>query len=85
MGLFKLLNELMAVDVVGRESVLGSHQTKGGSQVGFAYTRRAEKDHMFSVLQKARRRLILSMIYSRLGGLSPSFFNLSKGISLVVA
>lgn len=32
-----------------------------------------------------RRRLILSMIYSRLRGLRPSFFNLSKGISSVVA
>lgn len=32
-----------------------------------------------------RRRLILSMIYSRLRGLRPSFFSLSKGISFVVA
>ena len=52
-GLFKLLNELMAVDVVGREPVLGSHQAECGSQVGFAYTRWAEKYHVFSVLQKA--------------------------------
>ena len=32
-----------------------------------------------------RLRLILSMMYSRERGLSPSFFNRSKGISLVVA
>ncbi|MFT9078283.1 MAG: IS3 family transposase [Ethanoligenens sp.] len=32
-----------------------------------------------------RRRLILSMIYSRLRGLRPSLFNRSKGISFVVA
>lgn len=48
-----MLNELMAVDVVCRESVLSSHQAERGSQVGFAYTRRAEKDHIFSALQKA--------------------------------
>ena len=33
--------------------MLGSHQAECGSQEGFAYTRRAEKDHIFSVLQKA--------------------------------
>ena len=43
----------MAVDVVCRESVLSSHQAERGSQVGFAYTRRVEKDHIFSALQKA--------------------------------
>ena len=42
-GLFKQLNELVAVDVVCRESVLGSHQAECASQVGFACTRRARK------------------------------------------
>lgn len=33
--------------------MLSSHQTKGRGQVGFPHTGRSEKDHIFSVLQKA--------------------------------
>ena len=50
---FELLNELVAVDVVGGEPVLSSHQTKGGSQVGLSNTGRAKEDDIFSVLQEA--------------------------------
>ena len=53
MGFFELFNELVAVDVISRESVLRSHQTESGRQVGLAHAGRAEKDDIFSVPQKA--------------------------------
>ena len=40
MGFFKLLNELMEVDVVGRKAMPGRHKAQGGDPMGFAYTRR---------------------------------------------
>ena len=56
MSFFELLNELVAVDVVGGEPVLSSHQTKGRGQVGFPHTGRSEKDHIFSVLDVYKRQ-----------------------------
>ena len=50
---FELLNELVAVDVVGGEPMLRRHKAQGGGKVGFAHAGRAEEDHVFSVFQKA--------------------------------
>ena len=52
-GLLELFNELMAVDVVGRETVLCCHQAQGGGQMGLAHAWRAEENHILPVLQEA--------------------------------
>ena len=52
-SLFKLFNELMAVDVAGRESVLCRHHPEGRGQMGFSYAGRAEEDDIFAVFQEA--------------------------------
>ena len=52
MGLFELLNELVAVDVVSGEPMLCCHKAQGGGQVGLAHAWRAEEDHIFSIFQK---------------------------------
>ena len=44
MGLLELLDELVAVDVVGRETVLCCHQAQSGGQMGLAHAGRAEED-----------------------------------------
>ena len=49
---FKLLNELVAVDVIGGKPVLRGHKAQGGGKVGLTHARRAEEDHVFSVFQK---------------------------------
>ena len=51
-GLLELFNELVAVDVVGGETVLCCHQAQGGDQMGLAHTGRAEKDYILPVLQE---------------------------------
>ena len=43
MGLFELLNELVAVDLVGGEPMLGRHKPQGGGQVGFTYPGRRDR------------------------------------------
>ena len=53
MGLFKLLNKLVAVDVVGGEAVLGRHQAQGRGQVGFAHSGRPKEYHVLPILQEA--------------------------------
>ena len=52
-SLLELLNELVAVDVVGRESVPRRHQAQSGGQMGLAHTRRPEEYHVFPILQEA--------------------------------
>ena len=46
-------NELVVVDVVGRESVLCCHKAEGGGQMGLAHTGRPKEYHVLSILQKA--------------------------------
>lgn len=58
---FELLNELVAVDVVGGEPVLSSHQTKGGSQVGLSNGPRKTTFSPFS-----RKRMVASSSIWRL-------------------
>ena len=52
-GLLELFNELVAVDVVGGETVLCRHQAQGGGQMGLAHAGRAEEDHILPVFQEA--------------------------------
>ena len=58
----------MAVDVVGRETVLCCRQAQGGGQMGLAHTGRAEKDYILPVLQETHggQFVDLALIY---GGL----------------
>ena len=53
MGLLELLNKLMAVDVVGRETVLCRHKAQSGGQMGLAHAGRAKEDHILPVFQEA--------------------------------
>ena len=53
MGLLELLNKLMAVDVVGGETVLCCHKAQSGGQMGLAHTGRAKEDHILPVFQEA--------------------------------
>lgn len=52
MGFFELFNELVTVDVIGRKSMLCSHQTESGSLVGLAHAGQAEEDDIFAILQE---------------------------------
>ena len=52
-SLLKLFNKLMAVDVVGRETVLCCHKAQSGGQMGLAHTGRAKEDHILPVFQEA--------------------------------
>ena len=52
MGLFELLNKLVAVDVVGREAMLGGHKAQGGGQMSLAHTWRSEEYHVLTVFQE---------------------------------
>ena len=51
MSLFELLNELVAVDVVGGKAVLSRHTTQSGGEMGLADAGRTEEDHIFSIFQ----------------------------------
>ena len=51
-GHLELFNELVAVDVVGGETVLCCHQAQGGGQMGPAHTGRTAKDYILPVLQE---------------------------------
>ncbi len=53
MGLLELFNKLVAVDVVGRETVLCCHQAQSGGQMGLAHAGRAEEHHILPVFQEA--------------------------------
>ena len=53
MGLFELLNELVAIHVVGGEAVLGRHKAQHGGQMGLAHTWRTEEYHVLPVFQEA--------------------------------
>ena len=53
MGFLKLLDELVAVDVVDRKAVPGGHKAQGGGQVGLVCTRRPEEYHVLPILQEA--------------------------------
>ena len=70
MCLLELLNELVAVDIVGRETVLCRHKTQGRGQMGLAYTGRPEEYYIFSVFQKAHggQFVNLALIYGGLEG-----------------
>ena len=43
MGLFELLNKLMAIDVVSGEPMLGGHKTQSRGQMGLAHAGRTEE------------------------------------------
>ena len=75
---FKLLNKLVAVDVVGGESVLRRHQTQGRGQMGLANAGRAEKHHIFSVFQETHggQLVDLALINGGLEGKSSRAENL---------
>ncbi len=45
-GLLELFNELVAVDVVGGETVLCRHQSQGGGQMGLALTGRTSSEEI---------------------------------------
>ena len=53
MSFFELLNKLVAVDVIGRESMLGSDQTESRSQMGLTHTGRTEEDNIFAIFQES--------------------------------
>ena len=53
MGLFELLNELVAVDVISGEAALRRHKAQGRGQMGLAYAWRAEEDHILAILKEA--------------------------------
>ena len=69
-GLLELFNELVAVDVVGRESVPRRHQAQSGGQMGLAHTRRPEEYHVFPILQEAHggQLVDLALVYGGLEG-----------------
>ena len=52
MSFFELLNELVAVDVVGRKAVLCGYKTQSGCEMGFAHTWRAKEDYVFPIFQE---------------------------------
>lgn len=70
MSLLELLNELMAVDVVGRETVLCCHQAQGGGKMGLTHTRRPEEYHVLPILQEAHSGQLvnLALVYGGLEG-----------------
>ena len=53
MGLFELLDELVAVDVISGEAALRRHKAQGRGQMGLAYAWRAEEDHILAILKEA--------------------------------
>ena len=52
MGLFELLNKLVAIDVVGGEPVLSRHKAQGGGQMSLAHAGRVEKNYILPVFQE---------------------------------
>ena len=63
MGLLELFNELVAVDVVGRETVLCCHQAQSGGQMGLAHAGRAEEDHILPVFQEAHGGQLIDLAF----------------------
>lgn len=61
-GFFEQFNELVAVDVIGRESMLRSHQTESGRQVGLAHAGRAEEDDIFAILQETHGGQFINLV-----------------------
>ena len=53
MGLFELLDELVAIHVVGGEAMLGRHKAQHGGQMSLAHTWRTEEYHVLPVFQEA--------------------------------
>ncbi len=68
MGFFQLLNQLVAVDIVGGETVLCGYQAEGGGQVGLAHAGRSEKHHILAVLQEAHGSQFVDLAFVN-GGL----------------
>ena len=52
MGLFELLNKLVAVDAVGREAMFCRHKAQGGGQMSLAHTWWSEEHHILPVFQE---------------------------------
>ena len=52
MSLFKLLNELMAIDVIDDEPASGSGQAQGCGEMSFTHTGWAGKYDVFTVFKK---------------------------------
>ena len=53
MGLFQLLNKLVAVDVVGRVAMLCRYKAQGGGQMSLAHTCWSEEYHVLPIHQDA--------------------------------
>ena len=53
MSLFELLNELVAIHVIGGEPMLCRHKAQSGSQMSFAHAGWAEENHILTVFQEA--------------------------------
>ena len=53
MGFLELLDELVAIHIVGRKAMLGHHKAQGGGEMGLAHTWRAEEDYVLTLLQEA--------------------------------
>ena len=54
---------LVAVDVVGGETVLCCHQAQGGGQMGLAHAGRAEEDHILPVFQEAHGGQLIDLAF----------------------
>ena len=51
----------MAVDVVGGEPVLSSHQAQGGGQMSLAHTWRSEEYYILPVFQEAHGSQLIDL------------------------
>ena len=60
-GLLELFNELVAIDVVGGETVLCRHQAQGGGQMGLAHAGRTSSEE---IPRSPRLRRGLRPLYS---------------------
>ena len=61
MSLFHLLNQGVAVDVVGREPVAGGFHAEGGGEMGFANAGRPEEYDILSVFKKPHGSQLLNL------------------------
>ena len=67
MGFFQLLNELVAVGIIGGKPVLHGHKAQSRSQVGFAHTGQAKEDHIFSILQETHGSQLIDLTFVNRG------------------
>ena len=61
MGLFELLDELVAIHVVGGEAALGRHKAQRGGQMSLALAWWAEEDLILSVFQEAHGSQLIDL------------------------